>query len=121
MDIRDTMKEALEGDGYEVSIAPNGVEGLKFLDKDQSPCMIFLDLMMHGMDGYEFIQRKNEISKLQTIPVVVISAANISETKIGELLADGYIKKPLQLSQLLDTASKFCQLKKETNSDKSTG
>src|SRR5579862_4602951 len=53
-DIRDSLKEVLEDEGYEVNGVANGREALDYLRKSPRPCVILLDLMMPVMDGWQF-------------------------------------------------------------------
>jgi CheY-like chemotaxis protein len=54
-DLRETLKELFQLEGFKVLTASNGQEGLKALRESGKPCLIFLDLMMPIMSGWEFI------------------------------------------------------------------
>src|SRR5689334_2322531 len=56
---RDTLTELLERDGREIVTAGDGKEALELLAKVPRPCLIVLDLMMPGMDGWKFLQRQS--------------------------------------------------------------
>src|SRR3712207_6404701 len=77
-DIRETLQQALELEGYQVSTAGNGKEALDILhlaDPPSRPHLILLDLMMPIMDGWEFLEKARSTNLLSGIPVVIVSAA----------------------------------------------
>ena len=52
--IRELLVELLESEGYGVASAVNGLEALKYLQSNENPDLILIDLMMPVMDGYAF-------------------------------------------------------------------
>ncbi len=77
-DTRRWLHRALEREGWEVSEAANGKEALDSLD--QAPVnVILLDLMMPEMDGFEFLAERRKNKALAKIPVIVVTAADLSE------------------------------------------
>jgi CheY-like chemotaxis protein len=104
-EIQDSLKAALEIEGYSVFTADNGKEGLEQLGKIPTPCMILLDLMMPVMNGWEFVEEISKDIMLSTIPVVVVSAFG---DKKGTPKTEGYIQKPIDLDALLTAVSKHC-------------
>jgi CheY-like chemotaxis protein len=103
--IREALQLALEFEGYDVHTAANGEEGLELLDRIRRPCLILLDLMMPVMNGWEFAVAiaKSELHK--SIPVVVVSAF---DTQAQGLPVRSVLKKPIDLSTLLDTVHHWC-------------
>jgi CheY-like chemotaxis protein len=104
-EIQDSLKMALEAEGYKVFTADNGKEGLEILEKIPTPCMILLDLMMPIMNGWEFVDAISKDLMLSTIPIVVVSAYG---DKKGTPKTEDYIQKPIDLDALLNTVSKHC-------------
>lgn len=104
-EIQNSLKIALEFEGYKVFTADNGKEGLEILGKIPTPCIILLDLMMPVMNGWEFMDIISDDLMLSTIPVVIVSAVG---DKKGVPKTEGYIKKPIDLDTLLNTVSKHC-------------
>ncbi|MGZ3789155.1 MAG: response regulator [Bacteriovorax sp.] len=104
-EIQDSLKVALEVEGYNVVTADNGKDALEKLAKIPTPCMILLDLMMPIMNGWEFVEEISKDIMLSTIPVVVVSAFG---DKKGTPKTSGYIQKPIDLDALLNTVSKHC-------------
>jgi two-component system, sensor histidine kinase and response regulator len=95
-------KAILEQQGFVVTTAVGGLEGLKVLAED-APDLILLDVMMPDMDGFEVCRRIKEDGRLKEIPVVFLTAKGG-----GEALAEGfesgglmYINKPFTANKLL--------------------
>lgn len=110
-DIRDTLAQILEAEGYIVSGAANGLEALELLRRDGAgaPALILLDLMMPVMNGWQFRAEQLQDPKLASIPVVVISADASVHQKAASIEAAGFLKKPVQLDTLLETVGRFAQ------------
>jgi len=103
--IRATLTIALEVEGYTVQSAANGELALQALQSEPLPQMIFLDLMMPVMDGWQFMKKKAEDSRLKPIPVVIISA--FSERAVN-LACQDILKKPVDLPRLFELAKQNC-------------
>ena len=99
--ILEAFTDILSVEGYEVSTAANGAEGLAKVGKEP-PDLILLDLMMPVMDGQEMLRRLKEDPALQVIPVVVMSAGRVTKS---ELHGSRFLAKPFELDDLLDTVS----------------
>ncbi len=107
-DIRATLCDALEDNGYTAVPASNGVEALDYLrGASARPCLILLDLMMPVMDGQEFRAEQRADRALADIPVVVISAYRDLD-KYRTELATECLAKPVRLETLLQAARKHC-------------
>lgn len=70
--LRDLISQKLLKEGYEVSTAVNGEEGIK-KTKEKKPDLILLDLILPGIDGFEVLRRIKEDPVLAKIPVIVLS------------------------------------------------
>ena len=106
-DIRDTMAQILEGEGYAVVGAAHGKEALEVLRAGATPSLILLDLMMPVMNGWEFREAQRADPALAPIPVVVISADAGIHEKATVIAADAYLKKPIQLDALLAVVARY--------------
>jgi DNA-binding response OmpR family regulator len=95
-DIRDTIAELLAEEGYEVEEARDGAEALAKAH-DCHPMVVLLDLMMPGMNGWEFRARQRGDPELAGIPVIVLSALG----KVAGVEAAAYLQKPFGLEELL--------------------
>lgn len=107
-DIRVTLAEILEGEGYAVNGVSNGAEALAFLQTHPHPCLILLDLMMPVMNGWQFRIEQKQNPDLRTIPVVVISADSNIRDKAASIEASGFVSKPIDLDELLSQVKKAC-------------
>lgn len=103
--IRATLRLMLEIEGYRIATAGNGKEGLEQLPRMERPCLILLDLMMPVMNGWEFMQVLEKDMILATIPVVIVTAYG---TRGIETKAQGLIKKPIKLDELLSIVKQYC-------------
>jgi two-component system, OmpR family, KDP operon response regulator KdpE len=97
--IRRALRAGLERNGYAVSLAASGEEGLDQAAL-QPPDLVILDLAMPGMDGFEVCRQLREWSKA---PIVVLSVREGETDKIRalDLGADDYLTKPFSLGELL--------------------
>jgi CheY-like chemotaxis protein len=100
--IRATLQEALEFEGYVVRLAANGHEALQQL-QGGCPDLILMDLMMPGVSGWDVLERRAQQQVCPTVPVVLISA---SPHLIGTAMVhnvQGVVPKPFELDTLLET------------------
>jgi signal transduction histidine kinase/DNA-binding response OmpR family regulator len=82
---RDATRRLLEKPGLTVAEASNGLEGLNWLDSHPPPALILLDLMMPVMDGFEFLEELQRRPGLGNVPVVVLTAKQLSPEEIAVL------------------------------------
>jgi DNA-binding response OmpR family regulator len=97
---REALIACLEGEGYTVSAAADGLEALN-LWQSTSPDLVCLDIMMPGLDGYEVCRRIR--ATRSRVPVVFLSAKNEEiDVVVGlELGADDFVRKPFGRHELL--------------------
>ena len=108
-DLRETMKELLEIEGFSVATAENGQEGMKLIEQNGKPCLILLDMMMPVMNGWEFldaIQRERQ-ALLAEIRVAVVSAA-ADMTEVKQRYGCSVLRKPVNVDQLFALAHEAC-------------
>ena len=77
IDARARIRASLEREGWTVTEAENGLDALLRLES-YTPGMVLLDLMMPIMDGYEFLRRMRARTECAEIPVIVLSALDLS-------------------------------------------
>ncbi len=75
---REVIRRALERDGWLVREATNGREALRLME-EEAPDLVVLDLMMPEMDGFEFVSKLRTSDSGQRIPVVVVTAKELTE------------------------------------------
>jgi len=87
---REILRRTLENDGWAVSEAVNGRVALDQLcrESEPTPLVILLDLMMPVMDGFEFLHELRQIESLRGVPVVVLTANDLSDSDRQRLNCD---------------------------------
>ena len=99
--VRESLRRALELEGYEIELAADGSEALYRLEGTEEPDAIILDVLMPGVDGLEVCRRiRGTGSKL---PVLMLTARTEVEDRVAGLDAgaDDYVTKPFALEELL--------------------
>jgi len=104
---RRLMENWLDTEGYDVRTACNGREALALL-KEESPCLLVVDLNMPVMDGAELRRRQLRTPSVSAIPFVLVSADD-NAARIGlELGIDEVIAKPFDPDRLLRVVAAYC-------------
>jgi len=70
--LRELIAKKLSSEGYQISEAKNGEEGIKKIT-DEKPDLILLDLILPGIDGFEVLKQAKENPQTAEIPVIVLS------------------------------------------------
>lgn len=102
-DIVDLINVILKRGGYRVLRAYNGTEGLE-LTKKHKPDVVLLDIMVPGLDGWEYHKAVREDPELRHIPVIYVTARASVEEQVRALDQEGaaaYIVKPFSPRELL--------------------
>lgn len=96
-DIRESVRILLEGEGFSVEEAANGVEGLNKISSDIN--LIILDIMMPGISG---IKTCEEIRKSSYVPILFLTAKSSESDKLLGFMAGGddYLIKPFSYAEL---------------------
>ena len=100
--VRKITSRMLTREGFEVTTAKDGVDGLKQL-QDIEPDIILLDIEMPRMDGFEFARNVRADAKTKNIPIIMITSrtADKHRNRALELGVNEYMGKPYQEEQLL--------------------
>jgi CheY-like chemotaxis protein len=108
-DIRESLETVLGIHGHPVATAADGSEAIQLLRRGSAPpCLILLDLMMPGMNGFEFRAELEADPLFANIPVIIITGAGVLvDEKAGALHAE-VLRKPFDLKALLSTVKRFC-------------
>lgn len=102
-DIRESLCELLEAEGFVVSQAENGRAALdSLLEAHTLPTVILLDLMMPIMDGEQFRREQLADERLSHIPIVIMSAARDIAEVGGRMQAFAVLKKPMSIDLLVE-------------------
>jgi len=98
------LRDLLEANGYSVTTADNGEEGLSLI-KRTKPDLIICDILMPTVDGYEVKKELGKKKETSQIPFIFLTAkADLKDLRIGmQLGADDYIVKPFDSIDLLNS------------------
>jgi CheY-like chemotaxis protein len=107
-DIRDTLAEILEYEGFDVVPAAGGRDALEHLRAGLQPGHIHLDLMMPGINGWGVAGQLRQFPALAGVPVVVMSGIHDIERQTASLPVDGRLTKPVEVERLLEIIRRFC-------------
>ena len=105
------VQTILEEEGYNITLAEDGRAALKQIDL-YPPDLVLLDVMMPGMDGYEVTKRIRENQNLPFMPILLITAfEGPSVVKGLDTGADDFIRKPVEVDELLARVRSLLRLK----------
>jgi two-component system, OmpR family, response regulator MprA len=99
--VRESLRRALELEGYEIELAEDGQEALRVLELHAQPDAVILDVLMPGVDGLEVCRRLRRGGN--RVPVLMLTARAEIESRVAGLDAgaDDYVPKPFALAELL--------------------
>jgi len=97
--LADSVRYALESEGFEVITASTGVNGLEAA-RTRRPDLILLDLMLPGMSGLDVCR---QVRTASDVPIIMLTAKDSEADKVSglELGADDYITKPFSMRELV--------------------
>jgi two-component system, OmpR family, response regulator MprA len=99
--VRESLRRALELEGYVVELAADGDEALSRLGRSEQPEAVVLDILMPGVDGLEVCRRLRASGN--AVPVLMLTAQAEVDSRVAGLDAgaDDYLPKPFALAELL--------------------
>jgi CheY-like chemotaxis protein len=107
-DLREMMRRTLENGGWAVIEAANGRVALERLI-EQRPELILLDLMMPEMDGFQFLEEVRKHEEWRSIPIVVVTAKDLTEedhrrlsASVARVLQKGLYSREEMLREVRD-------------------
>ena len=94
-DIREVVGMTLESEGYEVGSCSSAEEGLEWIARHGLPHLALVDIVMPGIDGFEFCRRVQTFSDL---PIIMLTGVEDEDTAVHafEEFAEDYVTKPFQ-------------------------
>lgn len=95
-----TLKLFLEGEGYAVQTATNGLEAIEYLKGHELPDLILLDMKMPIMSGWQFADVFHEQFD-HLAPIIVMTAAADARKRANDVQANEWLDKPFELMELL--------------------
>jgi CheY-like chemotaxis protein len=100
-DSRRALTNVLEDEGFSVAALDSCEAALDYLQASPKPRLIVLDLMMPGMEGWDFRHRQKHDAQLAGIPVISVSA-------VGKLVdVEVALRKPLDYDELLRAVERY--------------
>jgi CheY-like chemotaxis protein len=107
-DIRDTLEMILQRHGHAVVTAGDGRAALEQIRQQPSlPCVILLDLMMPGMNGFQFQAALASDPSSSHVPIVVITGAGAEAEKCATFTSQ-VLRKPFELNKMLSIVKHHC-------------
>src|SRR5688572_5192120 len=97
-DIRDALESLLAHAGYQVAAYPSADQALAAMEAGAVPDVILLDLMMPGMNGWQFRVEQRARPALSHVPVIALSAD--ASAYAAAIDADAYLQKPVDFDRL---------------------
>ncbi|KHK03718.1 two-component response regulator [Desulfovibrio sp. DV] len=109
--LEQTLEELEEDFGIDILSAQNGEEGLALI-KSQKPDVVFLDIMMPKLNGYEVCQRVKDDPAITDIGIVLLTAKGqeVDRRQGLELGASRYMTKPFDPDEVLKVAKELLRL-----------
>jgi two-component system, OmpR family, response regulator MprA len=104
--VQEALEAVLEFDGYEVTVAHDGLDALDKLSA-RRPSVIVLDWAMPRMDGPTFAAALQEQGLQPAIPILVLTADGRGSQKAAEIGAQGYMGKPFAMEELLGEVARL--------------
>ena len=100
--IAELVRYNLRNEGFRVSVATDGEEGLRLIERER-PDVVLLDLLLPRVDGLEVCRRLKQHDATRAIPVIMLTAKASESDKITglELGADDYVTKPFSPRELV--------------------
>ena len=97
--VRESLRRALELEGYDVELASDGEDALQKVDSDAQPDAVILDVLMPGLDGLEVCRHLRRTGN--RLPVLMLTARDEVENRVAGLDAgtDDYVTKPFALEE----------------------
>jgi len=108
--LREAVQAYLEDSGFEVIPAANAQQALQLLSTAQ-PQLIISDIMMPGMDGYQFLAQLRKLEPYSHLPVVFLTAKGMTADRIQGYRAgvDAYLPKPFDPEELVAIVSNLIE------------
>jgi CheY-like chemotaxis protein len=105
---RELLRARLEQMGYSSEEAASGEDALRMLETGEIPDLVFLDVMMPRVDGWQVCRQIKSNAKTKGIPVVMLTALGqqIDQLRGYENGADAYLMKPWNFEELRQVLAK---------------
>jgi len=116
--VRESLRRALELEGYEIALADDGLAALEALETSGEPDAMILDVLMPGLDGLEVARRVRRGGS--RLPILMLTARVEVDDRVAGLDAgaDDYVTKPFALEELLARVRALLRRTHEDGTDK---
>ena len=116
--VRESLRRALELEGYEIALADDGLAALEALEESDEPDAMILDVLMPGLDGLEVARRVRRGGS--RLPILMLTARVEVDDRVAGLDAgaDDYVTKPFALEELLARVRALLRRSHEDGTDK---
>ena len=116
--VRESLRRALELEGYEIALADDGQAALEELETGDEPDAMILDVLMPGLDGLEVARRVRRGGS--RLPILMLTARVEVHDRVAGLDAgaDDYVTKPFALEELLARVRALLRRSHEDGTDK---
>ena len=116
--VRESLRRALELEGYEIELADDGIAALEALEANGEPDAMILDVLMPGLDGLEVARRLRRGGS--RLPILMLTARVEVDDRVAGLDAgaDDYVTKPFALDELLARVRALLRRTHEGGADK---
>ncbi|CAD7816164.1 Polar-differentiation response regulator DivK [Chryseobacterium aquaeductus] len=103
------LKLTLKARGFKIESCTMAQEAIQILDKNLGIDLVLMDMMMPEMDGYEAVKIIRKTHNIKHIPVIAVTAQAMEEDrqKCLDAGAQDYVKKPIDVDQLLNAIEKL--------------
>jgi CheY-like chemotaxis protein len=99
----------LRREGYAVSTAADVPAAMTLLHQGAAPCLILLDMLLPGLDGWDFLTMRQPDAALAAVPVVILTGLGVASPEWAHSLgAAACFRKPLPVPALLDEVRRLC-------------
>lgn len=106
-EIIESMRLALEANGYQVLVARDGNQGLAMAERED-PDLVILDMMMPKRSGFLVLERLRRTRKVPMRVIMVTANEGSRHKAYAEMLGvDDYIRKPFAMDRLLDSVNRL--------------
>lgn len=118
---RKMLKKRLEFSGFVVCTAPDGLQGLTAVRRE-NPDLIILDILLPGLDGHKICRMIKFDRKLRHIPVVVLTSRDLEEVAelAKQVKADAFCVKTTKAAVLVEIIQKLIE-RRQADSIKTDG
>ena len=116
--VRESLRRALELEGYEIELADDGIAALEAVEANGEPDAMILDILMPGLDGLEVARRLRRGGS--RLPILMLTARVEVDDRVAGLDAgaDDYVTKPFALDELLARVRALLRRTHEDGTDK---